>query len=225
VLSQAARALGFAFSPDGRSVLVGFGESGDRGERPDRGAFGIYKADMETLVFTRISAASVTCLTWTPVGLYACSWPGSGEFIVGFRKDVDFTVRDSQPFRALLRGAEVTGPLVATSTTTPEGCSAEWQGAPGTLNGACRLFDRCSGSSGAANPSNGCSNPGGQGGQGASGGGGQAGAGTGPPRTPGSSGPCGCHLPPQADAHGPWGLVAALAALARLRQRSSSASA
>jgi hypothetical protein len=137
VLHRQAKLYGFALSPDGRTVLAGYGdpiESGGRNTNADD--HGIYKASTEDLVFEKIHAAMVSCLRWTATGVYACFVPFPRGMAVGFAPSADFTLATSDPFTSLLDLENVRGPLACVASA----CTETWAaGVPGTAP-VCQLF-------------------------------------------------------------------------------------
>ncbi len=79
LLRESAKLLGFALSPDGTSVLAGYGDPVEAGYDVDPTAMGIYQASNPIFAFTPVFSldatganANITCLTWTAAGTYAC---------------------------------------------------------------------------------------------------------------------------------------------------------
>jgi hypothetical protein len=70
VLRQQAALLGFALSPDGNTVLAGYGDPVVAPVVVGDGAVGLYAASADTLDFTaRVPNLSVSCLRWAADGL------------------------------------------------------------------------------------------------------------------------------------------------------------
>jgi MYXO-CTERM domain-containing protein len=137
-LYQASGKLfGFALSPDMQSVLIGYGDPQSGGGRVvDLGAVGLYKSATTDFSFTKIFEGSITCLTWTAQGLYACTPQQETGFEVGRAESADFTLSNAAPFEALLRFADVRGPLDCPACTTGAGCGTDWEE-------QCDLFSAC----------------------------------------------------------------------------------
>jgi hypothetical protein len=79
LLRKSAKLLGFALSPDGSSVLAGYGDPVEAGHDVDPDDMGIYQASTSDFQFDSVFSidaqgnnANVTCLTWTGIGTYAC---------------------------------------------------------------------------------------------------------------------------------------------------------
>jgi hypothetical protein len=88
-----AKLFGFAISPDGATILAGFGDPVEGGGlNVDRSAAGIYKASAPTYAFGTdpkpFFEELVTCLTWTSRGIYICGSPDGKEKYVAFADDV-----------------------------------------------------------------------------------------------------------------------------------------
>jgi hypothetical protein len=180
--------FGFALSPDGSEVLIGYGDPVDPARVVDPAVLGIYRASTTDLAFTKIYEGSVSCLAWTANGLYACTSQGERGFALGIAPSSDFDLGVAEPFAPLLDLREVRGPVECAACTTTGACEESW---PTT----CALFGSCD----AGAPTNGTGGTDCSGGTGTSGGsspGGASGAGgretggaQGPEKTDGS---CGC---------------------------------
>jgi MYXO-CTERM domain-containing protein len=79
LLRKSAKLLGFALSPDGSTVLAGYGDPVQAGHDVDPDATGIYQASTSDFQFAPVfpvdaqgNNANVTCLTWTGQGVYVC---------------------------------------------------------------------------------------------------------------------------------------------------------
>jgi hypothetical protein len=79
LLRKSAKLLGFALSPDGTTVLAGYGDPVEAGHDVDPDDMGIYQASTNDFQFDSVFSvdaqgnnANVTCLTWTALGTYAC---------------------------------------------------------------------------------------------------------------------------------------------------------
>jgi len=125
-----AKLYGFALAPDGDSVLLGYGDPVDGGGRyviPE--ALGIYASTTVNgeFSFTKIFAESVTCLTYSSTGLYACAAQSRSGFELGVRADADFTLETAEPFTPLLDLAEVRGPLECPACSTGARCADSWR--------------------------------------------------------------------------------------------------
>ena len=88
-----AKLFGFAISPDGATILAGFGDPVEGGGlNVDRSAAGIYKASAPNYAFGTdpkpFFEELVTCLTWTSRGIYICGSPDGAEKYVAFADDV-----------------------------------------------------------------------------------------------------------------------------------------
>jgi hypothetical protein len=76
-LVAGGKLLGFALSPDGTTALAAFGDLVEADRKVDPGALGLYASARDgTFSFEAsrpIWNESVTCLTWTQRGVYACT--------------------------------------------------------------------------------------------------------------------------------------------------------
>jgi hypothetical protein len=91
-----AKLFGFAISPDGSTVLAGFGDPVDgSGRTVDRELMGIYKSTGPDFSFGPTPKPSfidsVSCLTWTAKGIYLCGSPDgpASNAYIGFATDAN----------------------------------------------------------------------------------------------------------------------------------------
>jgi hypothetical protein len=73
VLQMTAKLLGLALSPDGTTVIAGYGDPVESGIYVDPTVTGIYESPVGTFNFQMVYAGSVTGLTWSSLGVYACT--------------------------------------------------------------------------------------------------------------------------------------------------------
>ncbi|MCA9595701.1 MAG: hypothetical protein KC776_20440 [Myxococcales bacterium] len=118
--------LGFALSPDGQTVLVGYGDP-KGGAATDPATLGLWKSATSSFSFTRIAEGPINCLRWTSTGLYACGSEFVQGFELGFAKDASFDISTANPFEPLMHLSEVDGPLTCNGSTTGAVCADEWQ--------------------------------------------------------------------------------------------------
>ena len=88
-----AKLFGFAISPDGGTVLAGYGDPVLGGGRNvNRDVMGVYKSSGADYAFGAMPKAtfveSATCLTWTAKGVYVCGSPDGMTSYVAFASDV-----------------------------------------------------------------------------------------------------------------------------------------
>lgn len=100
--------LGFALSPDGKTVAVG----GDKD--------GLWTAPADTLAFTKVSELGVRCLLWAPDRLYACA----DEFKDGFH--VGYTTNGGKTFTALEHLSQPCPLECPAGSTTQNVCPDRW---------------------------------------------------------------------------------------------------
>lgn len=124
VVSRRSKLLGFAISPDGETILLGYGDPVLFAYTVDPAQSGLYRLRTADLLanpataaskLTKIFAGSVTCLRWTEQGLYACLAQAEQGFELGRADDAEFSLSDQQPFT----------PLLDLRALTPLGCDAE----------------------------------------------------------------------------------------------------
>jgi MYXO-CTERM domain-containing protein len=125
VLHRQAKLLGFALSPDGSTVLAGYGDPIEAGRSVNPDDFGVYRASSSELSFERISIDPVACLRWTGTGLYACilQTPPDLQVALGFAADANFSLATPSPFTTLLDQRDVRGPLGCTAAQ----CTEAWE--------------------------------------------------------------------------------------------------
>jgi len=110
LLRKGAKLFGFALSPDGNTVLAGYGDPQMAELSVDSSAFGIYAAPISTLSFAAspIFPNSITCLTWNSTGLYACTSTLDSGFELGFAPDANLA---KCPLTSLLKLSDIRGTL------------------------------------------------------------------------------------------------------------------
>ncbi len=130
ILRRGGKLLGFALSPDGNTILAGYGDPLQAGGRSvNSDDLGIYKAAVSVpMGFEKIYSGAISCLRWTATGVYACITeknpdvprPGLG---LGFAPNAGFTSATAAPFSSLLSLKNVKGPLACAAAT----CLESWQ--------------------------------------------------------------------------------------------------
>ncbi len=194
--------LGFALSPDGKTVVV---------SSPTSGTF---RADTDTLDFEQVACHGVSCLMWNSEGLYACGNQSVNGFALGrsldegrsYERVLDFsciTPREdcdgATPVGAMCPSLwpMVQMQLEGFGTCDPNAPPPEWSGS-------------CPGEAGGPSGSGGAAGGGAAEGGSTAAGGGAPGTGGGPaPGTPGKSG-CGCRWT-RGDPHAAWLTLISLA--------------
>ena len=149
VLSRRAKLLGFALSPDGETLLLGYGDPVLFAYTVEAEQTGLYRLRMSDLLtapetatakLEKIYAGSVTCLRWTAHGVFACLAQAERGFEAGRADDAEFSVRDAQPFTPLLNLKQLT-PLACAATSTAGICSSDlntgWPAVCGKLGADC----------------------------------------------------------------------------------------
>jgi hypothetical protein len=134
VFRNRAKLLGFALSPDGETVLLGYGDSFTGGATTVSGPLGIFSSRTDAFAFEPIFSAHITCLAWTLNGVYVCASQHFDEFELGFSPRPDFG--DGGCITPLLRLPEVKGPLACPMDTPGFACQANWVA-------ACAAFGAC----------------------------------------------------------------------------------
>lgn len=127
------KALGFALSPDGTELLLGYGSDGVF--EVDEGSLGVYASSTERFTFSRLVEGSITCLSWTKTGIYVCT----PQFKVG--RELAFAPRlalgaNGSELETLLKLPEVKGPLACCNAKVAGVCREAWPT-------ACLLLQAC----------------------------------------------------------------------------------
>ncbi|MCG8554728.1 MAG: hypothetical protein MJD61_05480, partial [Proteobacteria bacterium] len=120
VLEGKAVMAGFALSPDGTELAIGFGEPPFR-SAIDCEVLGIWKASTQDLVFRKVFSGAVQCLTWTRRGLYACMSQRQQGFEVGLSLD------GGQSFGPLMQLRSVEGLACQPPSTLASVCVESWR--------------------------------------------------------------------------------------------------
>jgi photosystem II stability/assembly factor-like uncharacterized protein len=129
-----AKLLGFALSPDASTVLLGYGGTHDPDRPVDDSVTGIYESSTLAFAFTRIVKATITCLSWTRVGVYVCASQAEKGYALGFSRDANFGDGGSN-LQPLLDLSKIVGPMCCGGATQAV-CTASWPANCG-LFGAC----------------------------------------------------------------------------------------
>jgi len=153
VLRARANLLGFALSPDGNTVLSGYGDprTDETASSPD--AVGVYAANADELAFERVVAdVDVSCLRYTERGLYLCAVerdplgldPGLPDFHLGLYRGsgLPHAVGDFSP---LLDLRDVRGPPPERDGA-PSPCAEAWKSSDPSApiaTGVCAQFNAC----------------------------------------------------------------------------------
>ncbi len=148
VLVEPADILGFALSPDGATVLAGYGDTHDPLRPVDTTVLGIYRATAPGLGFSRAFQGQVGCLGFADGKLYVCGGHDSDGFELGVSTDVGTTVT------RLFDYGDVQGPLAcAPSTSQAQQCVPAW---PYTCGSLASCHDGDAGANSGATSSGGC---------------------------------------------------------------------
>ena len=124
VFRASAQALGFALSPEGDTVLIGYGDP--RGELlVDPSVLGIYRSSATIFDFSRLSTTSTTCLAWTATGIYVCTSQFETGHALAFAKDENLSP-DGRGLEPLLDLRDVTGPLICCASPGSDRCVSNW---------------------------------------------------------------------------------------------------
>lgn len=126
-----AKLFGFSFSPDGTELLVGYGDPVEAGglRMTDEAALGIYRAPKGSSSFEQRYAGSVSCLTWTGQGLYACTLEADTGFSLGLIADTEFDLSQPAEIEPLLSVKDVAGPIECETCQPGDICRDYWYAA------------------------------------------------------------------------------------------------
>ena len=135
-----AKLFGFALSPDGSEVLIGYGDPVEPSRAVDASALGLYRARVGEHEFSRIYAGAVSCLSWTEGSFYACTSQVERGFALGVAPDASFELDGGEPFEPLLDLTKVAGPIECPACSSSAVCAATW-------SETCAIFGNCETSS------------------------------------------------------------------------------
>jgi photosystem II stability/assembly factor-like uncharacterized protein len=136
VFRHRAKMLGFAVSPDGKAVLLGYGNPFEGGTAEVPGRLGVFQSATDVFAFDFLFPAHVSCLAWTARGVYVCGSQHFDGFELGFSQAADFR-GDAGCLTQLLRLPDVKGPLACPVGTAGIVCDVNWVAACATF-GTCR---------------------------------------------------------------------------------------
>jgi hypothetical protein len=154
VLRRKGSLMGFALSPDGKTVAAGFGDPMVAPLVTTDTDLGIYGASASDLIFTQtLPLLPVSCLRWTSSALYVCArdddplgtaTSAAPQFHIGIYRGTGLPTAaiDVKP---LLKLKDVHGPLPWADKRV-SACAAEWiDGDPSNPTGGsvCAAFNAC----------------------------------------------------------------------------------
>jgi hypothetical protein len=129
-----AKLYGFALSPDGATVLIGYGDPQEGAGQVVSGPFGLFKSATDQFSFEQLYSERVGCLAWTKTGVYLCGSQTFDGFELAF-SPTPLSV-DAGCWTPLLALDQVRGPLACAAGTSGARCAASWELACATF-GAC----------------------------------------------------------------------------------------
>lgn len=129
LVRASGKLLGFAFSPDGSELLIGYGDPLEAGSvrLTDPNALGIYLAPTGSSAFEKRYTGSVGCLTWTEQGIYVCTHENQTGSSLGLIEHTDFDLARPPELQPLLVLADVVGPLECEACSSAAACPSYWQ--------------------------------------------------------------------------------------------------
>ena len=132
VIRGRAKLPGFALSPDGSTVLVGFGKRLLPDKPVDCTILGIWMAPTQDFRFRKIFHGAVQCLTWTERGVYACTSQEDHGYALGLSTDRAVT------FAPIMQLKGLDGPLACRpGTSVAASCPHAWLRACSTVGKQC----------------------------------------------------------------------------------------
>jgi hypothetical protein len=222
--SPGSKLFGFALSPDGSTVLAGYGDPVDGSRLVEPSWFGVYKSSSDGKYSfgdpanptPMLPVEPISCITWTANGIYVCMSPQGESSFLAFAKQPTFASR--KDMSVLMKLSDTRG--VPPSCSGRAVATCDW-----TMD--CQPLTACdggapSGAGGKACPAptttttTGTGGPMGAGGASTGGSGGSAAGSGGSDSKPG----CGCRAPGAASTGGALALawVAGAALLERRRR-------
>jgi MYXO-CTERM domain-containing protein len=128
LLRAPGKLFGFAFSPNGSELLLGYGDPREAGgiRSTDAAALGIYRGPKGTGDFQMRYAGSVGCLTWNERGVYVCTDERESGFSLGLFEPSSFDGTATAQVQPLLVLAEVAGPIACPACSSGAICASYW---------------------------------------------------------------------------------------------------
>ncbi|HMJ14106.1 MAG TPA: hypothetical protein VK524_21965 [Polyangiaceae bacterium] len=112
--------LGFALAADDSELFIGLGDPGDRATTVDPAKLGVWRASTADFQFEKRFDQTVSCLSWSTHGLYACSRLDPAGFDLGLSKD------GARTFETIQNRRRIQGPIAcAAGTEAANLCTAE----------------------------------------------------------------------------------------------------
>jgi MYXO-CTERM domain-containing protein len=125
--SPGAKLFGFAISPDGSTVLAGYGDPVDGSRLVEGMWFGVYKSSTDGKYSFGADIANptpllptepISCITWTKTGVYVCMVPQGETSFLAFAKDATFTSRNDMTILMKLNETKGVPPSCAGRSTS-----------------------------------------------------------------------------------------------------------
>jgi MYXO-CTERM domain-containing protein len=141
--SPGAKLFGFALSPDGSTVLAGYGDPVDGSRLVEPMWFGVYKSSSDGKYSFGADPANptpmlgvepISCITWTANGIYVCMSPQGESSFVAFAKQPMFASRKDMTVLMTLSETKAAPPSCAGRAAT----TCDWAM-------ACPLLNACDG--------------------------------------------------------------------------------
>jgi hypothetical protein len=126
LLRQPGKLLGFALSPQSSELVLSYGDPVEGGRLTDPTVLGIYYGDVGGSAFEKVLSGSVSCLTWTEHGLYACTDESQLDFALGHTSSPEALFSQGAALTPMLRLSGVRGPLICPACSGGARCRAAW---------------------------------------------------------------------------------------------------
>jgi hypothetical protein len=120
IFRGSAPMMGFALSPDGTEAAVGLADPNNAELTVAPGALGLWRSPAPAFEFRKVFDKTISCLTWTARGLYACSDSREAGF------DVGLMTNTCPAFQVIQRRDRIMGPLACpVGSKTRTECTAQ----------------------------------------------------------------------------------------------------
>jgi MYXO-CTERM domain-containing protein len=128
LVRASGKLLGFALSPDGSELLLGYADPVEGlGRLTEAAGLGIYRGKAGSAEFQHVFAGSTSCLSWTQNGIYACTSQAELGFALALVDEASLVPGEYPSFHPLLDLLEVKGPLACSACSSLAVCAEAWR--------------------------------------------------------------------------------------------------
>lgn len=128
LLRAPGKLLGFALSPDGSELLLGYADPVEgQGRLVEASGLGLYRGSAESGAFQHLFVGSISCLTWTPNAIYACTSQVEQGFALATIDEASLVLGEYPSFHPLLDLFEVKGSLECAACSSLAACAEDWR--------------------------------------------------------------------------------------------------